>query len=130
MCGGAGTRLWPASREGRPKQFLPLFGQYSTFQDTIRRIHDRSLFGRPIVVTNAEYRFLVAEQLSEIGTEADIILEPVRRDSAPAVAAGALFATRRAGDAIVVDPSILSLFRLHRSGTVSAVFVAMAPPDG
>jgi len=72
----------------------------------------------------------VAEQLSEIGTEADIILEPVRRDSAPAVAAGALFATRRAGDAIVVDPSILSLFRLHRSGTVSAVFVAMAPPDG
>src|SRR5262249_34927325 len=102
MCGGAGTRLWPASREGRPKQFLPLFGQYSTFQDTIRRIHDRTLFWRPIVVTNAQYRFWVAEQLSEIDTEAAIILEPVRRDSAPAVAAGALFATRRAGDAIVV----------------------------
>ena len=102
MCGGAGTRLWPASREGRPKQFLPLFGQYSTFQDTIRRVRDQTLFGRPIVITNAQYRFLVAEQLTEIGTEADIILEPVRRDSAPALAAGALFATRRAGDAIVV----------------------------
>ena len=50
MCGGAGTRLWPASREDRPKQFLPLFGPYSTFQDTIRRVSDPALFGRPIVV--------------------------------------------------------------------------------
>ena len=41
MCGGAGTRLWPASREGRPKQFLPLFGPHSTFQDTLRRVSDR-----------------------------------------------------------------------------------------
>lgn len=102
MCGGAGTRLWPASRQGRPKQFLPLFGQHSTFQDTIRRIHDPSIFGRPIVVTNAQYRFLVTEQLTEIGAEAEIILEPVRRDSAPAIAAGAVFATRRGGDAIIV----------------------------
>ena len=47
MCGGAGTRLWPASREGRPKQFLPLFGPHSTFQDTIRRVSDPALFGRP-----------------------------------------------------------------------------------
>jgi mannose-1-phosphate guanylyltransferase len=54
MCGGAGTRLWPASRENRPKQFLPLFGQYSTFQETIRRVSDPALFGRPIVVTNAQ----------------------------------------------------------------------------
>jgi mannose-1-phosphate guanylyltransferase len=60
MCGGAGTRLWPASREGRPKQFLPLFGPESTFQDTIRRVSDPALFGRPIVVTSAQYRFLAA----------------------------------------------------------------------
>ena len=102
MCGGAGTRLWPASREGRPKQFLPLFGAHSTFQDTINRVLDPALFARPIIVTNAQYRFLVAEQLAEIGAEADILLEPVRRDSGPAIAAGAAYAVKRADNPIVV----------------------------
>ncbi len=100
MCGGAGTRLWPASREGRPKQFLPLFGPHSTFQDTVRRVSDPALFGRPIIVTNNQYRFLVAEELAAIGVEADILLEPMRRDSGPAIAAGAAFARqawRRSG---------------------------------
>jgi mannose-1-phosphate guanylyltransferase / mannose-6-phosphate isomerase len=101
MCGGAGTRLWPASRENRPKQFLPLFGPLSTFQETIRRVSDPDLFGRPIVVTNAQYRFLVAEQLAAIGAQADILLEPMRRDSGPAIVAGALFAQRRDGDPVV-----------------------------
>ena len=81
MCGGAGTRLWPASREGRPKQFLSLFGPLSTFQETMRRVADPALFGRPIIVTNDQYRFLVAEQLAAIGVKADILLEPIRRDS-------------------------------------------------
>ena len=90
MCGGAGTRLWPASREVRPKQFLPLFGPRSTFQDTLMRVSDPSLFERPIVITNAAYRFMVLEQLAEIGCEADILLEPMRRDSGPAIAAGAV----------------------------------------
>ena len=67
MCGGAGTRLWPASREVRPKQFLPLFGARSTFQDTLIRVSDENLFERPIVITNATYRFTVLEQLAEIG---------------------------------------------------------------
>src|SRR5262249_61485907 len=89
ICGGAGTRLWPASREGRPKQFLQLFGESSTFQDTVRRVSDASLFDRPIVVTNAQYRFIVAEQLAEIGVEAAILLEPARRESGPAIAVGA-----------------------------------------
>jgi mannose-1-phosphate guanylyltransferase/mannose-6-phosphate isomerase len=102
MCGGAGTRLWPASREGRPKQFLALFGPYSTFQDTIRRVADPALFGRPIVVTNNQYRFLVAEQLAAIGVAADIMLEPMRRDSGPAIAAGAAFARKRGGDPVLV----------------------------
>jgi mannose-1-phosphate guanylyltransferase / mannose-6-phosphate isomerase len=102
MCGGAGTRLWPASRENRPKQFLQLFGRASTFQETIRRVGDPALFGRPIVVTNSHYRFQVAEQLAAIGSEADILLEPVRRDSGPAIAAGAVFARRRDGDVVVV----------------------------
>jgi mannose-1-phosphate guanylyltransferase/mannose-6-phosphate isomerase len=102
MCGGAGTRLWPASREGRPKQFLPLFGPRSTFQDTIVRLSNRSLFARPIVITNSQYRFLVADQLAEIDAEADILLEPVRRDSGPAIAAGTAFAQRRDSNAVVL----------------------------
>jgi len=102
MCGGAGTRLWPASREGRPKQFLPLFGPHSTFQDTIRRVSDPALFGRPLIVTNNQYRFLVAEQLAAIGVEADIVLEPMRRNSGPAIAAGAVFAAKRESDPLVV----------------------------
>src|ERR1700761_7372338 len=89
MCGGAGTRLWPASREVRPKQFLPLFGTRSTFQDTLGRVSDESLFDRAIVITNAAYRFMVLEQLAEIGIQADVLLEPARRDSGPAIAAGA-----------------------------------------
>jgi mannose-1-phosphate guanylyltransferase/mannose-6-phosphate isomerase len=102
MCGGAGTRLWPASREGRPKQFLSLFGPESSFQDTIRRVSNPELFGRPIVVTNSQYRFLVAEQLAAIGIEGDILLEPIRRDSGPAIAAGAAFAAKRDGDPLMV----------------------------
>src|ERR1700731_3792736 len=102
MCGGAGTRLWPASREGRPKHFLPLFGPRSTFQDTILRVSDPTLFERPIVITNAAYRFMVLEQLAEIGLKADILLEPVRRDSGPAIAAGAVFAEMRDNDAVVL----------------------------
>jgi mannose-1-phosphate guanylyltransferase/mannose-6-phosphate isomerase len=102
MCGGAGTRLWPASREVRPKQFLPLFGARSTFQDTLTRVSEVSLFARPIVITNAAYRFMVLEQLAEIGAEADVLLEPMRRDSGPAIAAGAAFALVRDKDAVVL----------------------------
>ncbi len=102
MCGGAGTRLWPASREVRPKQFLPLFGMRSTFQDTLLRVSDAALFERPIVITNTAYRFMVLEQLAEIGIEADVLLEPMRRDSGPAIAAGAAFAQIRDGDAVVL----------------------------
>src|SRR6201990_2781758 len=112
MCGGAGTRLWPASREVRPKQFLSLFGARSTFQDTLLRVSDKALFERPIVITNAAYRFMLLEQLAEIGIEADILLEPARRDSGPAIAAGAAFAQTRDGDAVVLalaaDPVVLA----------------------
>ena len=102
MCGGAGTRLWPASREGRPKQFLPLFGPLSTFQETIRRVADSALFARPIIVTSHQYRFMVAEQLADIAVEADILLEPMRRDSGAAIIAGATFAFNRDNESIVV----------------------------
>src|ERR1700692_4250868 len=102
MCGGAGPRLWPASREVHPKQFLPLFGARSTFQNTVLRVSDAALFERPIVITNTAYRFMVLEQLAEIGIEADILLEPMRRDSGPAIATGAAFAQIRDGDAVVL----------------------------
>ncbi|MBR1156989.1 mannose-1-phosphate guanylyltransferase/mannose-6-phosphate isomerase [Bradyrhizobium sp. JYMT SZCCT0428] len=102
MCGGAGTRLWPASREVHPKQFLSLFGARSTFQDTLIRVSNPALFERPIVITNNAYRFMVLEQLAEIGCEADVLLEPMRRDSGPAIAAGAVFAQTRDKEAVVL----------------------------
>src|SRR5215510_14956908 len=102
MCGGAGTRLWPVSRESMPKQFVPLVGQHSTFQQVIERISDRALFARPIVITNADFRFIAAEQIRECGVEADIVLEPARRDSGPAVAAAAALAAARDPQALVL----------------------------
>jgi mannose-1-phosphate guanylyltransferase/mannose-6-phosphate isomerase len=118
MCGGAGTRLWPASREVRPKQFLPLFGARSTFQDTILRVSDPTLFERSIVITNTAYRFMVLEQLAEIGREADVLLEPMRQDSGPAIAAGAVFAQARDKEA-----TVLALAADHVVGDTDA-FVA------
>src|SRR6266852_1728517 len=95
MCGGAGTRLWPVSRESMPKQFVSLVGPASTFQQVLARVSDRELFGRPIVITKADFRFVVAEQLRESGIEADIVLEPMRRDSGPAVTVAAVLAADR-----------------------------------
>jgi mannose-1-phosphate guanylyltransferase / mannose-6-phosphate isomerase len=102
MCGGAGTRLWPVSRESMPKQFVPLVGSGSTFQQVLARVNDDELFARPIVITNADFRFVVAEQLRECGVEADIVLEPLRRDSGPAVAVSAVLAAERDREALVL----------------------------
>src|SRR5436190_16634687 len=102
MCGGAGTRLWPVSRESMPKQFVPLVGSGSTFQQVLARVNDADLFTRPIIITNTDFRFVVAEQLREAGIDADIVLEPVRRDSGPAVAVSAVLAVERNRDALVL----------------------------
>jgi mannose-1-phosphate guanylyltransferase / mannose-6-phosphate isomerase len=102
MCGGAGTRLWPVSRESMPKQFVPLVGQESTFQQVLARITDAELFARPIVITKDDFRFVVAEQLRECGIEADIVLEPMRRDSGPAVTVAALLAAEHNRNALVL----------------------------
>jgi mannose-1-phosphate guanylyltransferase/mannose-6-phosphate isomerase len=102
MCGGAGTRLWPVSRESMPKQFVPLIGAQSTFQQVLGRIADADLFARPIVITRSDFRFVVAEQLRERGIAADIVLEPMPRDSGPAVAVAATLAVERARDALVL----------------------------
>src|SRR5438552_3027614 len=102
MCGGAGTRLWPVSRESMPKQFVPLVGDRSTFQQTLLRVADATLFARPIVITNTDFRFVVAEQLRELGVQADTVLEPARRDSGPAVAVAAALAASREPAALVL----------------------------
>ena len=102
MCGGAGTRLWPVSRESMPKQFVPLVDERSTFQQVLGRIANTDLFDRPIVITHSDFRFIAAEQLRECGVEADIVLEPSRRDSAMAVAVAAELANRRRPKACVL----------------------------
>jgi mannose-1-phosphate guanylyltransferase/mannose-6-phosphate isomerase len=95
MCGGSGTRMWPESRESLPKQFIPLIGQRSTFQSIVSLVRDSAVFDTAVVITNFDYRFRVAEQLKEIGSEAEILLEPDRRDSAAAVGAAAAWAAAR-----------------------------------
>jgi mannose-1-phosphate guanylyltransferase / mannose-6-phosphate isomerase len=102
ICGGTGTRLWPLSRESQPKQFIPLGGETSTFQQVLARVADPGIFAPPIVVTNTEFRFTVADQLQRSGVKADIILEPVGRDSGPAIAVAAEFAGRRDREAILL----------------------------
>ena len=101
MCGGSGTRMWPESRETLPKQFIPLFGLFSTFQNTVKQLGNREVFERPVVLTSQDYRFLVAEQLAHIKMDAEIVLEPVRRDSAAAVAVAAEIAALRAPETVV-----------------------------
>ena len=102
MCGGSGTRLWPASRESLPKQFIPLLGEQSTFQAAAQRVSDPATFRKPLVIANLDSRFIVAEQLAEIGVEADIVLEPIRRDSAAAVAVATVRAAHEHPDAVVL----------------------------
>ncbi|QCI63199.1 mannose-1-phosphate guanylyltransferase/mannose-6-phosphate isomerase [Phreatobacter stygius] len=89
LSGGAGTRLWPSSREAYPKQFLPLLGDRSTFEDTLARVADPKVFTDPVVVTGEDFRFLVADQLARAGVTGRILLEPMRRDSGPAIAVAA-----------------------------------------
>lgn len=102
LAGGSGTRLWPLSRESCPKQFLPLVGQETMLQETLRRIGQLGDLGRPIVVCTELHRFMVAEQVRSLGLEADIILEPADLDTAPAVAVAALHARAQEDDPLLL----------------------------
>jgi mannose-1-phosphate guanylyltransferase/mannose-6-phosphate isomerase len=101
LCGGSGTRLWPLSRTHLPKQFLRLAGDRSLLQDTVLRTKGLSA-ERVVAVAGDDHRFLLAEQLREIGAEADILLEPCARNTAPAIAAAARWAQRSAPDALML----------------------------
>ena len=127
LSGGWGTRLWPLSREAYPKQFLALAGEHTMLQDTWRRVAPLAT-PAPIVVANEEHRFLAAEQLRLVGVQgADIVLEPVGRNTAPAIAAAALQAMA-GGD----DPLLLVLPSDHvvrdEAGFRDAVRAAVPAP--
>jgi mannose-1-phosphate guanylyltransferase/mannose-6-phosphate isomerase len=102
LCGGAGTRLWPLSREAFPKQFHRLTGQETLFQETCRRFSG-PLFGDLCILANRRHRFLIAEQLEAIGLPAKgIVLEPVGRNTGPSAAVAALRAAQEGADTLVL----------------------------
>lgn len=118
LSGGSGTRLWPVSRESFPKQFWPLLSERSLIEETVRRAAGQD-FAAPFVVCNQEHRFLAAEQMRQAGVEgARIVLEPVGRNSAPAIAAAALLAAEDDPDAVLwmmaADAAIADVAALHR----------------
>jgi mannose-1-phosphate guanylyltransferase/mannose-6-phosphate isomerase len=101
LVGGSGKRLWPLSRESMPKQFVPLLGKQSTFQQTLLRVADDTLFGRPIIATNDIYQFTAEQQAREVGIEIDLLIEPARRDSGPAIGAAAAYAKAIGAEAVL-----------------------------
>jgi len=102
LCGGSGTRLWPLSRKSYPKQFSPLLGDTTLFQDSAQRLAGEG-YAAPLVLTNSDFRFIVTEQLSEVGIDPGaILIEPEGRNTAPAVLAAALHL-------LTTDPEALML---------------------
>jgi len=105
LCGGSGTRLWPLSRKAYPKQFSPLMGSESLFQTTLRRLSGPG-FDAPLVLTNADFRFLVTEQMRALGVDdAAILIEPEGRNTAPAVLCAALRLEETPEALMLVAPS-------------------------
>ncbi len=103
LSGGSGTRLWPASRKHYPKQLLPLVTERTMIQETVGRVIDNDQFAAPIVISNTEHRFIIASQLQEMGvTNQTHILEPVARNTAPAVIVAALHARKLDPDATLL----------------------------
>ncbi|HEY3636874.1 MAG TPA: AGE family epimerase/isomerase [Rhizomicrobium sp.] len=101
MCGGAGTRLWPASQHAHPKQFLRLTGAKSMFQQTVLRVEALAT-GRPVIIGNIQHADAIETQLADIGVSATILLEPCVRDSAPAIAAAVAAIAQEDPDGIAV----------------------------
>lgn len=119
LCGGSGTRLWPASRHTLAKQFIVFQGRHSPFQETLLRVRDPAIFGEPVVVAAEGQRFLVARQLAELGMTATVLLEPSPRNSGPAILAGCLqIASEGDGSVVAVlasDHAIADVAAFHAS---------------
>ena len=120
MAGGSGTRLWPLSRALYPKQFLNIVGENTMLQDTLLRLANVNT-SSPLVICNDEHRFLVAEQLREVGLEGEIILEPEGRNTAPAIALAALHALKNK-----TDPLLLVLAADHVISNISEFELAVS----
>src|SRR5260370_8125426 len=105
LVGGSGKRLWPLSRESMPKQFVPLLGTQPTFQQTLERGAGASAFPRQVIATNDASRFMAERQAKDIGMEIDIVVEPERRDSGPAMAAAAAYARTQGARAVLAMAS-------------------------
>jgi mannose-1-phosphate guanylyltransferase/mannose-6-phosphate isomerase len=120
LSGGFGKRLWPLSRNQYPKQYLSLVGKKSMLQETILRLDGLKGLEKPIIMCNADHRFLAAEQCQQIGVKnAIILLEPVGKNTAPAIAAAALQSIREFGDTLLLvlpaDHHIEDIDALHRA---------------
>ncbi len=127
LCGGSGTRLWPLSRKSYPKQFVPLVGEETLFQASAKRLHGTQ-YASPIIVTNSDFRFIVTEQLVEIGIDPSaVLIEPSARNTAPAVLAAALWLAERDPDALMlvapsdhVVPDVAAFSAVVEAGAVAA----------
>jgi mannose-1-phosphate guanylyltransferase len=123
MAGGKGTRLWPLSRASAPKQFIQFIGDKTLFQATLLRVSDKALYEPPIVITNEDFRFLVAEQARELNLKlSGILLEPMARNTAPAVAAAATVVAQQFGE----DAVLQVLASDHEITADAAYFEAIA----
>ena len=125
LSGGSGTRLWPLSRKQHPKQYLPLVGDKTMLQETILRLDGLNGLADPIIICNIEHRFLVAEQCQQIGiTNPTIMLEPVGRNTAPAIAAAALQSLKGSDNAVLLvlsaDHIIQDVNAFHRAIKVAS----------
>ena len=103
LSGGFGTRLWPLSRKQHPKQYLPLVSENTIFQETILRLNGLKNLADPVIICNVDHRFLVAEQCQQIDIiNPTILLEPIGRNTAPAIAASALQSLKLSDDAVLL----------------------------
>lgn len=104
MAGGKGTRLWPLSRSSAPKQFIQVVHEKTLYQETLERVADPTLYEAPVVITNQDFRFVVAEQARVVGVAlSGVLLEPVARNTAAAIAAAAVYLSDRFGDETILQ---------------------------